>query len=316
MDPDAWYTVSPERMGPEAYADLRRALHDPEVVHGMLEDYRAGLGDDRDDDAADRAAERKISCPTLVVSLLRKMIRNSTTKPTSPRSGGHGQPTFTAPRSTQVTTSARTSPTSLLNSSLTSSRHDRRPRLTPDASRVIPEHSRAGSGSTLVSPPALWQGVGVTDSASAARIVPANKASWDDLRQSSRARAVTGDAATASASSSMGPRGPATRSIARTCCASKAIAGIRDRPRQAALSLISMVSRPGGATWSRAPRSRISVACLGGNEKRTGATPASGPCRASSPAQGSVAAASATRLHAPPWTSRASAEPVPWRAIP
>jgi haloacetate dehalogenase len=70
MDPDAWYTVSPERMGPEAYADLRRALHDPEVVHGMLEDYRAGLGDDRDDDAADRAAERKISCPTLVVSLL------------------------------------------------------------------------------------------------------------------------------------------------------------------------------------------------------------------------------------------------------
>jgi haloacetate dehalogenase len=70
MDPDAWYAVSPERMGPEAYADLRRALHDPEVVHAMLEDYRAGLGEDRDDDAVDRAAERKISCPTLVVSLL------------------------------------------------------------------------------------------------------------------------------------------------------------------------------------------------------------------------------------------------------
>jgi hypothetical protein len=63
-----------------------------------------------------------------------------------------------------------------------------------------------------------------------------------------------------------------------------------------------MVSRPGGATWSRAPLTRISGACLGGSETRTEATPASGPCRALSPAQGSVAAASATRLHAPPWT--------------
>jgi haloacetate dehalogenase len=69
-DPDAWYSVSPERMGREAFEDLRRALHDPAVVHAMLEDYRAGLREDREHDEADRAAGRKITCPLLVVSLL------------------------------------------------------------------------------------------------------------------------------------------------------------------------------------------------------------------------------------------------------
>jgi haloacetate dehalogenase len=57
--------------GQEAYADLRRALHDPDVIHAMLEDYRAGLREDREHDEADRAAGRRITCPTLVVSLLR-----------------------------------------------------------------------------------------------------------------------------------------------------------------------------------------------------------------------------------------------------
>lgn len=33
----------------------------------MLEDYRAGLGVDRDADEADRAAGRRIACPTLVL---------------------------------------------------------------------------------------------------------------------------------------------------------------------------------------------------------------------------------------------------------
>jgi haloacetate dehalogenase len=70
-DPDAWYAVTPEQMGAEAFADLRRALHDPEVVHAMLEDYRAGLREDRERDEADRAAGRRITCPLLVVSLLR-----------------------------------------------------------------------------------------------------------------------------------------------------------------------------------------------------------------------------------------------------
>jgi haloacetate dehalogenase len=70
-DPDGWYRVTPERMGEDAYADLRRALHDPEVVHAMLEDYRAGLREDREHDETDRAAGRRIACPLLVVSLLK-----------------------------------------------------------------------------------------------------------------------------------------------------------------------------------------------------------------------------------------------------
>jgi haloacetate dehalogenase len=69
-DPDAWYDVNAERMGAEAYADLSRALHDPGVVHAMVEDYRAGLSIDREADEADRAAGPKIACPTLVVSAL------------------------------------------------------------------------------------------------------------------------------------------------------------------------------------------------------------------------------------------------------
>jgi haloacetate dehalogenase len=66
-DPDAWYGVTPEHMGQEAYADVRRALHNPEVVHAMLEDYRAGLRADREADDSDRAAGRRVGCPTLVL---------------------------------------------------------------------------------------------------------------------------------------------------------------------------------------------------------------------------------------------------------
>jgi haloacetate dehalogenase len=69
-DPDAWYRVTPELMGQEAFDDLRRALHDPDVVHGMLEDYRAGLREDREHDEATRATGVKIAAPLLVVRLL------------------------------------------------------------------------------------------------------------------------------------------------------------------------------------------------------------------------------------------------------
>jgi haloacetate dehalogenase len=64
-DPLAWYRVTPEVMGEEAYADLRAALCDPAVVHGMCEDYRAGLTVDRAADDADKAAGRRIACPVL-----------------------------------------------------------------------------------------------------------------------------------------------------------------------------------------------------------------------------------------------------------
>jgi len=66
-DPDAWYGGDPVAMGAENYADYRRAIHDPDTVHAMLEDYRAGLGPDRAADQADRAAGRRISCPTLAL---------------------------------------------------------------------------------------------------------------------------------------------------------------------------------------------------------------------------------------------------------
>jgi haloacetate dehalogenase len=64
-DPEAWYTATAEHMGAEAYEDYRRAIHDPATVHAMIEDYRAGLGIDRQHDEEDRAAGRRIACPLL-----------------------------------------------------------------------------------------------------------------------------------------------------------------------------------------------------------------------------------------------------------
>ena len=67
-DPDAWYrTPGPAEMGAGNHADLWRALRDPAVVHGMCEDYRAGLGVDRDHDEADRAAGRQVVCPAMLL---------------------------------------------------------------------------------------------------------------------------------------------------------------------------------------------------------------------------------------------------------
>jgi haloacetate dehalogenase len=66
-DPEAWYRPNRELMGDENYADYLRAIHDPEVVHAMMEDYRAGLGIDRAHDDADRAAGRRVQCPSLVL---------------------------------------------------------------------------------------------------------------------------------------------------------------------------------------------------------------------------------------------------------
>jgi haloacetate dehalogenase len=66
-DPDAWYQIALEQMSDEAYADLHAALHDPQTVHAMCEDYRAGLGIDRAHDDADRQAGRQLACPTLVL---------------------------------------------------------------------------------------------------------------------------------------------------------------------------------------------------------------------------------------------------------
>jgi haloacetate dehalogenase len=66
-DPDAWYKGSAEQMGDEAYEDYRRAVHDPATVHAMCEDYRAGLGVDREHDDADQRAGRRITCPLQIL---------------------------------------------------------------------------------------------------------------------------------------------------------------------------------------------------------------------------------------------------------
>jgi haloacetate dehalogenase len=70
-DPAAWYRAHApgkvEALGTENHADYLAAIHDPDTVRAMLEDYRAGLGIDRAADEDDRAAGRRITCPTLVL---------------------------------------------------------------------------------------------------------------------------------------------------------------------------------------------------------------------------------------------------------
>jgi haloacetate dehalogenase len=64
-DPDAWYGGDPEAMGIENYQERRAAVHDPATVRAMLEDYRAGLGVDREHEEHDRRAGRTVRCPAL-----------------------------------------------------------------------------------------------------------------------------------------------------------------------------------------------------------------------------------------------------------
>ena len=67
-DPDAWYSgARPETMGIENYREFREAIHNAPTVRAKLEDYRAGLGVDREHEEADRRAGRTVGCPTLVL---------------------------------------------------------------------------------------------------------------------------------------------------------------------------------------------------------------------------------------------------------
>ena len=68
-DPNAWYGAPErkrQRMGDEAFEDYQRAIHDPATVSAMLEDYRAGLGVDREHELADVRAGRQVACPMLL----------------------------------------------------------------------------------------------------------------------------------------------------------------------------------------------------------------------------------------------------------
>lgn len=64
-DPESWYRGDPDRMGHENYREFREATSDPATVTAMLEDYRAGLGVDREHEERDRRAGRTVQCPTL-----------------------------------------------------------------------------------------------------------------------------------------------------------------------------------------------------------------------------------------------------------
>ncbi len=66
-DPDAWYKPSRRNKSTEAFDDYYAAIHDPQTIHAMCEDYRAGLHIDRAHDEADKEAGRRIACPTLAV---------------------------------------------------------------------------------------------------------------------------------------------------------------------------------------------------------------------------------------------------------
>jgi haloacetate dehalogenase len=74
--PERIITAAPERFyfsgdtgvfDVEALADYRRCVSDPDTVHAMCEDYRAGAGVDDDNDEADRRKGRRISCPVLAL---------------------------------------------------------------------------------------------------------------------------------------------------------------------------------------------------------------------------------------------------------
>lgn len=69
-DPQGWYRAhgKTESMSDESWEDFRQAIEDPATVLAMCEDYRAGLTVDRAHDDADRAAGRRVRCPTLFVA--------------------------------------------------------------------------------------------------------------------------------------------------------------------------------------------------------------------------------------------------------
>ncbi|MFD5226080.1 alpha/beta fold hydrolase [Microbacterium sp. NPDC058342] len=70
-DPDSWYRGDPAVMGAENHAEWRTAVRRPEVIRAMLEDYRAGVTIDADQERADRAAGRRLGMPVLSLWSLR-----------------------------------------------------------------------------------------------------------------------------------------------------------------------------------------------------------------------------------------------------
>lgn len=72
--PDAWWRAHtsrepkpPDFFDRDALADYLAAVHDPEMIRGMCEDYRAAASIDLEHDRASRAQGVKIQCPLLVL---------------------------------------------------------------------------------------------------------------------------------------------------------------------------------------------------------------------------------------------------------
>lgn len=72
--PDAWWRAHTSRepkppgfFAPEALADYMQAIHAPEMIRGMCEDYRAAATIDLEHDRASRAAGEKLRCAMLVL---------------------------------------------------------------------------------------------------------------------------------------------------------------------------------------------------------------------------------------------------------
>jgi haloacetate dehalogenase len=64
---DFYFRGDRSRFDPQALEDYLRAVRNPETIHAMCEDYRAGAGVDHILDDEDLAAGRRIACPVLVL---------------------------------------------------------------------------------------------------------------------------------------------------------------------------------------------------------------------------------------------------------
>jgi len=72
--PEAWFHAHtsrepkpPDFFAPAALADYMQAIHSPEMIRGMCEDYRAAATIDLEHDRASRAAGEKVRSPMLVL---------------------------------------------------------------------------------------------------------------------------------------------------------------------------------------------------------------------------------------------------------
>ncbi len=107
-DPVAWYGLTADVMGSDAYDDMLRAIRNPKVVHGMVEDYRAGVRIDHHHDREDRDAGKKVQCPTLCLwSSATTWSRYTATRWPS---GGTGQPMCKGSESTAAITLRKKTP--------------------------------------------------------------------------------------------------------------------------------------------------------------------------------------------------------------